>query len=77
MKYEKILQLICISLTLASCSVKIANFEKYQKAPLLELETMSITLTAIHSLIGMCTTLTYVALREQIFWKTLKMMKIN
>ena len=44
---------------------------------LLERDTMSITLTAIHSVIGMCTTLTYVALRQQIFWKTLKMMKIN
>ena len=37
----KQLAALLISLSiLTSCSVKIANFEKYQKAPLLELETM-------------------------------------
>ena len=38
--YKTILQLSCVILTLSSCAVKVANFEKYQKAPLLELENM-------------------------------------
>lgn len=33
-------KILCILLLLTACSVKIKNFEKYQKAPLLELETM-------------------------------------
>ena len=38
--YKTILQLSCVILALSSCTVKVANFEKYQKAPLLELEDM-------------------------------------
>jgi len=37
---KKIIALILSLSIIASCSVKIANFEKYQKAPLLELEEM-------------------------------------
>lgn len=33
-------KILCILILLTACSVKIKNFEKYQKAPLLELETM-------------------------------------
>ena len=37
---KQLVSLLLLLSILASCSVKIANFEKYQKAPLLELETM-------------------------------------
>lgn len=38
--YKTILHLSCVALILSSCAVKVSHFEKYQKAPLLELEDM-------------------------------------